>query len=111
MDMRDFEKDIKNANINNEEFRDSKVIEDAFKVVYKLHRKFLTFNMFLDKNTHTVKLIVNKPDYGDIFIVEGKSKVHVVGTQSGTEYVPNDVYDSMINEFINYIRFNSKTFQ
>lgn len=105
-----FEKEVKNANINQEEFKNAKVIDDAFKVIYKVHRKFLTFTMVTDKETKTIKFILNKPDYGDIFIVEGKSKTNVVGISAGTTYVPEDVYDAMMNELVNYIKSNSKTY-
>jgi len=110
IDIGDFEKIIKKANINKEEFKDVKEIEDAFKVIYKVHRKFMTFTMKIDNETKIVKFILNQPDYGDIFIVEGKSHTNVVGISAGTESVSKDVYDSMMNELVNYIRLNSKTY-
>ena len=105
-----FEKEIKNANISEEKYKDSKNIADAYKVVYNNHRKFLTFKMFIDNDKNTLKFVLNRPDLGDIFIVEGKSKTNLIGISAGQNYIPENVYDAMMNELVNYIKTNSKTF-
>ena len=62
-----------------------------------------------DKDTR--QIIIVDPTKGKLFEVEGKLKTNVVGISAGTTYMPEEINNSMLNELVNYIRTNSKTYK
>lgn len=62
-----------------------------------------------DKNTRQIILV--DPIKGKVFEVEGKVKTNVIGISAGTKYLPQDMNNAMLNELVNYIRANSKTYK
>lgn len=101
----DFIKEL--ANINPDEFKDAKDGAEVYKIFNNKFKKFLIFQILSDREKQTITMKLHKPDYGDLFIVEGKTKIQVIGITAGTTYIPDGVYDSMMNELVNYLRTNS----
>ncbi|MGQ7947568.1 hypothetical protein [Flavobacterium sp. WC2509] len=103
-----FKKTLKDENIK-EDNGEPIVFNDYLKV-YNKYKPYLMLNIKMGKN-NVVELILSKPDVGTIFIVSNTSHTNVIGISSGTTQVYEDTWDSMMNELVNYIRANSKTYK
>ncbi|GEM55057.1 hypothetical protein B0A58_10115 [Flavobacterium branchiophilum NBRC 15030 = ATCC 35035] len=103
-----FKKVLKNENLK-EDNGEPLVFNDYLKV-YKKYKPYLVLNLKMGKN-NVVELILSKPDIGEIFIVRNVSHTNVIGISAGTTQVYEDTWDSMMNEIVNYIRMNSKTYK
>jgi hypothetical protein len=77
---------------------------------YKNEKESLTLylNMYLDD---TVELSIGKFGYGAIFTVRSKYSTNLVGIHAGTKTIPKSTINAMMNELVNYIRDNSKTYK
>ncbi len=77
---------------------------------YDKYKKYLILFISEEKG-NVVKISLYKPDIkDDIFIVENKSKTIVIGIQAGQRITTDEAYNSMMNEVVNYIRKNSKSY-
>jgi len=103
-----FKKVLKNENLK-EDNGEQLIFNDYLKV-YNKYKPFLVLKLKMGEN-NVVELSIIKPDIGEIFIVRNKSHTNVIGISSGTTQVYEDTWDSMINEVVNYIRANSKTYK
>ncbi len=77
---------------------------------YKNEKESLTLylNMYPDD---TVELSIGKFGYGAIFTVRSKYSTNLVGIHAGTKTIPKSTINAMMNELVNYIRDNSKTYK
>ena len=77
---------------------------------YKNERESLTLylNIYPDD---TIELSLGKFGSGAIFTVRSKYSKNLVGIHAGTKTIPKSTMDSMMNELVNYIRDNSKTYK
>ena len=75
---------------------------------YKKESLTLFLNMLPDD---VIELSLAKFGTGAIFTVRNKSTTNLVGITAGTKTVHQDTWDSMMNELVNYIRANSKTYK
>lgn len=107
VDYDTFYKGVKAANITEDD--GSPIKSDAYKKYYKKYKHFLVLNLVMGKN-NLVEFNLLKPDTGEIFIVRNKSVTSVIGISAGTTHVYESTWNSMMNEFVNYIRANSKTY-
>lgn len=103
-----FKKNLKNENLK-EDNGEPLVFNDYLKV-YNKYKPYLVLNIKMGKN-NVVELILSKPDVGVIFSVSSTSHTNIIGISAGTTQVYEDTWDSMMNELVNYIRANSKTYK
>lgn len=107
VDYDTFYKGVEAANITEDD--GSPIKTDAYKKYYKKYKPFLVLNLVMGKN-NLVEFNLLKPDTGEIFIVRNKSVTSVIGISAGTNHVYEETWNSMMNEFVNYIRANSKSY-
>ncbi|MCI9844279.1 hypothetical protein [Flavobacterium pectinovorum] len=104
-------KEIKKAGLDPSKYN-LKTREGA-KNIFTDYKKFILVFQALsntDKNIH--QIIIIDPRSGEkVFEVEGRSKTNVIGISAGTKYLPQDMNNAMLNELVNYIRANSKTYR
>ena len=110
MDYKEFEK-YAATKIDQSLYEGTKDADEVFKVIFEKHRHFFMFYTFYDNKNGILRFIIKKPDYGEIFIVEGKAKTNVIGISAGTKTITQLTYNSMMNEVVNYIRQNSKMYK
>jgi hypothetical protein len=103
----EFEKEIKKSEFKKEigDFYG----KDGLINAYTKFKKFLCLFISEEKDG-SVKMSLFKPDSKELFIVVGQSKTNIIGINAGTKYVTEDTYESMLNELVNYIKANSKTY-
>lgn len=77
---------------------------------YKNEKESLTLylNMYPDD---TVELSLGKFGYGAIFTVRSRYSSNLVGIYAGNKTIPKSTINAMMNELVNYIRDNSKTYK
>lgn len=87
--------------------------KEGAKNIFTDYKKFIYVAQALsnaDKNIH--QIIIIDPTSGEkVFEAEGRSKTNVIGISAGTKYLPQDVNNAMLNELVDYIRANSKTYE
>ena len=103
-----FKKILKIENLK--EDNGEQLIFDDYLKVYNKYKPYLVLKLKMGEN-NLVELSLLKPDVGEIFIVRNKSHTNVIGISAGTTQVYEDTWDSMMNELVNYIRANSKTYK
>nr|WP_315217342.1 hypothetical protein [uncultured Flavobacterium sp.] len=109
MNFKEFEK-YAATKVDQSLYEGTKNIDEVFKAIFDKHRHFFIFTEKHDKTNKTVQLILTKPGAEVLFIVEGNFKTNVVGITAGTLTITENTYNSMMNEFVNYIRLNAKAY-
>lgn len=106
----EFKKEIKKAGLNDSKY-DLGTKEGA-KNVFTDYKKYIYVAQTIsntDKSTR--QIIIVDPIKGKVFEVEGKLKTNVIGISAGTKYLPEQMNNAMLNELVDYIRANSKTYE
>lgn len=104
-------KEIKKAGLDPSKYT-FKTTEGA-KNIFMDYKKFVYVAQALsntDNNIHQI-IIIDPRNGKKVFEVEGRSKTNVIGISAGTKYLPEDMNNAMLNELVNYIKANSKTYK
>lgn len=109
MNFKEFEK-YAATKVDQKLYEGTKSMDEALKAIFDNHRHFFMLTEKHDKKNKTVQLILTKPGAEELFVVEGNFKTHVVGINAGSITITQSTYNSMMNEVVNYIRQNSKTY-
>ena len=110
MNDKDFDKYCA-TEVDQKLFENLKTIDEAYQVIFNKHRFFFLFLEKRDYKNKTVQLILLKPGGEELFIVESKISVYKKGRNRGQFYIDESTYNAMINEFVNYIKQNSKLYK
>ena len=110
MTFDEFKKEIKKSGLNVSKYNlDTK---EGTINIFNDYKKFICAFQALSNTDKKVRQIVIVDQFSNrIFEVEGKSKTNVIGISAGTEYLPEEINNAMLNELVNYIRANSKTYK
>lgn len=110
MTFDDFKKEIKKAGLDNSKY-DIGTKEGA-KNVFTDYKKYIYVAQTISNSDKNIQqIIIVDPIKGKVFEVEGKVKTNVIGISAGTKYLPQDINNAMLNELVNYIRTNSKSYK
>ena len=110
MTFEEFQKEIKKAGFDVSKYNVN--TKEGAEFIFKDYKKFIFIAQTIsstDKNTR--QIIIVDTMKGKVFEVEGKQKTNVVGISAGTKYLPEEMNNAMLNELVNYIRANSKTYK
>lgn len=104
-------KEIKKSGLDQSKYN-LKTKEGA-KNIFTDYKKFiLAFQALSNVDNNIHQIIIIDPRNGEkVFEVEGRSKTNVIGISAGTKYLPQDMNNAMLNELVNYIRANSKSYK
>lgn len=87
-----------------------KVDENNYKKYYNHEKACLTL-YYRKGPDNIVELSLGLFGVGSVFTVRNKSTTNIIGINAGTTTVYEDTWDSMMNEIVNFIRLNSKTYK
>lgn len=110
MTFEEFQKEIKKAGFDVSKYNVNS--KEGAEFIFKDYKKFIFVaqtRSSTDKDTR--QIIIVDPTKGKVFEVEGKLKTNVIGISAGTTYMPEEMNNAMLNELVNYIRSNSKTYK
>ncbi len=109
MTEKEFKKEIKESGLDPTKYNfDSK---EGAEYIYKNYKKFIyVFQSVRNEDRSTRLIVISIPNGKAIFEVEGEEKTNYIGISAGTKYLPEKVNNAMLNELVDYIRRNSKTY-
>ncbi|MBF4465999.1 hypothetical protein [Flavobacterium sp. LC2016-12] len=106
----EFKKEIKKAGLDNSKYNWE--TKEGVKNISTDYKKFIFIAQTISNTDKNIRqIIIVDPIKGKVFEVEGKVKTNVIGISAGTKYLPQDMNNAMLNELVNYIRANSKSYQ
>ncbi len=110
MTEKELKKEMKEAGLDPAKFNfDSK---EGIENVFKNYKKFIyVFQSIRNEDRNMQLIVITVPLGKRVFEVEGKQKTNVIGISAGTKYLPEDLNNAMLNELVDYIRRNSKTYK
>ena len=110
MSFEEFRKEMKKAGLDITKYN-LNTIEGA-EMIFKQYKKFIFVAQARSNTEKDIQqIIIINPIKGKVFEVEGKQKTNIIGISAGTKYLPEDMNNAMLNELVNYIRSNSKTYK
>lgn len=112
MTREEFKKEAKKTGLNLDSSKYNWETKEGAKNIFRDYKKFIYIGQTIsniDKDTR--QIIIIDPTKGKIFEVEGKVKTNIIGISAGTTYLPQDLNNAMLNELVDYIRANSKSYQ
>jgi hypothetical protein len=110
MSFEEFRKEIKKAGLDITRYNLN--TKEGAEIIFKEYKKFIFVAQARSNTDKDIQqIIIINPMKGKVFEVEGKQKTNVIGISAGTKYLPEEINNAMLNELVNYIRTNSKTYK
>lgn len=109
MTREEFIKEIKKAGLDASKYNWE--TKEGAKNIFTDYKKFIYIAQTISNTNKDIRqIIIVDPIKGKVFEVEGKIKTNVIGISAGTKYLPQDINNAMLNELVDYIRANSKSY-
>lgn len=109
MTDKEFTKEIKEAGLDPAKFNLNS--REGVENVFKNFKKFAyVYQSRRDEDPSISLIVISIPMGNRVFEVEGKQKTNVIGISAGTKFLPEKMNNAMLNELVDYIKRNSKTY-